>query len=228
MRIWDVDPGYLSRQRLLGEHRELHGMASIIAHNKKGYSRHPETLRWHCYGWALNQRHKQLACEMQLRGYQHHSPVRLRKNNGQWPQQFIDLPEAQFALLSEKYGAGESGRIPLPKNCQTLWRQHKYSLLARNPRRYKEIGCEVAADRIAFPDLAVEMVDWLRVRPQPGGIRNALQHMWGYLSEGAGDRQAVVQGSLPVLLHRVQKATLEHGQPYLLQSTALAELGVWL
>ncbi|MGB0468223.1 MAG: pyrimidine dimer DNA glycosylase/endonuclease V [Pontibacterium sp.] len=35
MRIWDIDPGYLNRQSLLGKHRELHGMVSIIAHNKR-------------------------------------------------------------------------------------------------------------------------------------------------------------------------------------------------
>ena len=46
MRIWDINPGYLNRQSLLGEHRELHGIVSIIRDNKKGYSRHPETLRW--------------------------------------------------------------------------------------------------------------------------------------------------------------------------------------
>nr|WP_320015958.1 pyrimidine dimer DNA glycosylase/endonuclease V [uncultured Desulfobacter sp.] len=37
MRIWDLHPGYLNRRSLLGEHRELHGMASIIVNGKKGY-----------------------------------------------------------------------------------------------------------------------------------------------------------------------------------------------
>jgi len=26
MRIWDIDPGFLNAQSLLGEHRELHGI----------------------------------------------------------------------------------------------------------------------------------------------------------------------------------------------------------
>ena len=30
MRIWDVNPGYLNRQSLLGEHRELHGIYIIL------------------------------------------------------------------------------------------------------------------------------------------------------------------------------------------------------
>ena len=34
MRIWDVNPGYLNRQSLLGEHRELHAIFSIIKNNK--------------------------------------------------------------------------------------------------------------------------------------------------------------------------------------------------
>lgn len=61
MRIWDINPGYLNRQSLLGEHRELHGVVSIIVNNKKGYSRHPETIRWVGFGWSLWMRHQLLA-----------------------------------------------------------------------------------------------------------------------------------------------------------------------
>jgi len=46
MRVWDINPGYLNRQSLLGEHRELHGIISIIVNKKKGYANHPETVRW--------------------------------------------------------------------------------------------------------------------------------------------------------------------------------------
>ncbi len=84
MRIWDVQPGYLNRHSLLGEHRELHAMVSIIGNGKKGYARHPETLRWRGYGWALRQRHRMLAEEMALRGYRDKSPVRLRSWAGLW------------------------------------------------------------------------------------------------------------------------------------------------
>ncbi len=45
MRIWDINSGYLNSQNLLGEHRELHGFVSIIVNKKKGYAKHPETLR---------------------------------------------------------------------------------------------------------------------------------------------------------------------------------------
>lgn len=85
MRIWDIDPGYLNRQSLLGEHRELHGIVSIIRHNKKGYSRHPETLRRLGHGWALKHRHRLLVAEMQLRGYVDRTPVLLRSCSGPAP-----------------------------------------------------------------------------------------------------------------------------------------------
>ena len=68
MRIWDLNPGYLNRQSLLGEHRELHGIVSILVNKKKGYAKHPETLRWVKHGWALTMRHNLLAAEMSLRG----------------------------------------------------------------------------------------------------------------------------------------------------------------
>ena len=102
MRVWDVNPGYLNRQSLLGEHRELHGIVSIIANNKKGYSKHPETLRWVGHGWALKQRHKLLVAEMNLRGYVDKSPVLLRSNKNEWPEVFIDSPATQLSILRKK------------------------------------------------------------------------------------------------------------------------------
>ena len=88
MRIWDINPGYLNRQSLLGEHRELHELVSIIKNNKKGYSKHPETLRWLGYGWALKQRHKLLVAEMTLRGYVDKSSILLRSKENEWPIHF--------------------------------------------------------------------------------------------------------------------------------------------
>jgi hypothetical protein len=35
MRIWDVNPGYLKRQSLLGEHRELHAIFPLLKTTKK-------------------------------------------------------------------------------------------------------------------------------------------------------------------------------------------------
>ncbi|MDH5573806.1 MAG: pyrimidine dimer DNA glycosylase/endonuclease V, partial [Gammaproteobacteria bacterium] len=109
-----MNPGYLNRQSLLGEHRELHGIVAIISHNKKGYSRHPETLRWVGYGWALKQRHHLLVAEMNLRGYVDRSPVLLRAKPQCWPDIYIDEPARQLTILKEKYKTLEQGRIPLP------------------------------------------------------------------------------------------------------------------
>lgn len=231
MRIWDLHPGYLNRQSLLGEHRELHGMVSIIVNEKKGYSRHPETLRWMDFGWALNKRHQLLSAEMKLRGYNDKSPVHIRKNKGRWPDTFIDEPYVQIQLLREKYRDKESGRIPLPQNAQQIWRQHKYAVMARNVSLYKKIGADVAriSPRDDFSGLACLLVESLRTPPSQGGLKNALQHMWGYVSDRyEGPRDAVSGRSLGHLLARIQDLTIRHRQPYLMESVALSELAVWI
>ncbi len=181
MRIWDISPGYLNRQSLLGEHRELHGILSILTNNKKGYSRHPETLRWVGCLQALARRHQQLACEMALRGYKEKSPV-LVTGHEVWPAIYIDEPAVQFELLRAKYVDRESGRIPLPRNAQQLWSQHKYSVLARDVQLYKAIGRETAGGKADFAKLARQLSELLRQAPSVGGLKNALQHLWGYLN----------------------------------------------
>ncbi|MDH5301360.1 MAG: DUF1722 domain-containing protein [Gammaproteobacteria bacterium] len=230
MRIWDIHPGYLNRQSLLGEHRELHGLVSILVNGKKGYSQHPETLRWVGYGWALKLRHRALVCEMQLRGYEDKSPVRTASNRGAWPSVYIDEPHVQFELLKGKYLGKENGRIPFPRNAQELWSQHKYSVLARDPNRYKKIGRDVSGQQISFDALCVELVDVLRTPPAEGGLRNALQHMWGYVSEvpNAAHKGSVESWSLKKLLIMTQQNVKTSQQPYLGHSTALSELMVWL
>ena len=67
MRIWDISPKKLCRNHLLGEHRELHAIWSILTKNKKGYARHPETLRWKGKLAALYSRHKMLVEELKNR-----------------------------------------------------------------------------------------------------------------------------------------------------------------
>jgi hypothetical protein len=96
MRVWDVDPGYLNRQSLLGEHRVIHAILSIVTN--KGYARHPETLRWKDRLGALRHRHDLIVSEMQLRGYQHHSPVTVQGSSS-WPNEFVDPPGKQFTIL---------------------------------------------------------------------------------------------------------------------------------
>ncbi|MBU0676099.1 MAG: DUF1722 domain-containing protein [Proteobacteria bacterium] len=231
MRIWDINPGYLNRQSLLGEHRELHGIVSILVNGKKGYSRHPETLRWLGYGWALQQRHRLLAAEMALRGYTDRTPVLLQSRPGIWPDSFIDEPGRQFAILAEKHREREPGRIPFPKDAQQLWSQHKYSVLARDVPLYKNLGRKVSLMKPHqdFSDLANLLSGTIRQQPTAGGLQNALQHMWGYVSDYpnvSGNR--VGSWSLQKLLTEIQQRTMANREPYLTTSTALGELAAWL
>jgi len=103
MRIWDIAPGRLCRQHLLGEHRELHAIWSVLVYNKKGYSRHPETLRWKGKLKALFARHSRLVEEMQKRGYRHNSRLDKRFAKGASRQtEFINTPQEQIEILKRK------------------------------------------------------------------------------------------------------------------------------
>lgn len=230
MRIWDINPGYLNRQSLLGEHRELHGIVSILVNGKKGYSKHPETIRWIGHGWALRMRHQLIAAEMSLRNYIDKSPVLTRTSRGAWPEEYIDDPGQQFKILEAKYKNKEQGRIPLPKNAQQLWSQHKYSVLARDVNLYKKIGKQVSvmSSTHDFSAISMLLTKILRIAPSVGGIRNALLHMWGYISDFSASRSGIETWSLNKLFTETQRGALESKEPYLMASTALSELEVWI
>ena len=230
MRIWDINPGYLNRQSLLGEHRELHGIVSIISNNKKGYSKHPETLRWVGHGWALKQRHKLLVAEMNLRGYTDKSPILLRAKLNTWPESFIDSPASQLSILSRKYKTLTPGRIVLPNNAQQLWAQHKYSVMARDISSYKSIGKWVTSKRgvKAVDDVSLELISLLQVPPNSKLISNALFHMWGYVSQNSGITSKEFETlSIKALLNKIQQLALSQNIKYLVDSTALSELAAW-
>jgi hypothetical protein len=94
MRIWDISPSKLCRNHLLGEHRELHAMWVVITENKKGYSLHPETLRWKGKLKAMYLRHDQLVLEMTKRGYNHKSNAK--------QCDYVDSIERQIQILKKK------------------------------------------------------------------------------------------------------------------------------
>lgn len=75
MRIWDLPVGCLCRNHLLAEHRELHAIWRIILDGKRGYSHHPEVLRWRGKLVALSARHDEQVREMEVRGYRHLSSL---------------------------------------------------------------------------------------------------------------------------------------------------------
>lgn len=103
MRIWDIHPKHLCRQHLLGEHRELHAVWTVLSENKKGYAKHPETLRWKGKLNALYVRHELLVVEMQNRGYRHNSPLNKRQAQGSVKQTvYVDSIKRQKKLLNAK------------------------------------------------------------------------------------------------------------------------------
>ncbi len=103
MRIWDLPPEKLCRVHLLGEHRELHAVWTVLTEAKSGYSRHPETRRWQGKLAALYSRHEQLVEEMERRGYRHHSPLDPLKATGSAIQDnFINTMQEQVGILKAK------------------------------------------------------------------------------------------------------------------------------
>jgi hypothetical protein len=231
MRVWDLPAGYLNRQSLLGEHRELHGIDSIIRENKTGYANHPETLRWARTLSGLAMRHGQLAAEMALRGYVDRTPIRLAGRRAKWPHTFVTEPADQITLLRDKYVGKETGRIPLPRSAQELWAHHKYSVMARSPEAYRTIGRAVAhmQRRAELTILASDLVWILRDSPSDGRLINALEHMWGHVRDRArSDDLVAARRDTHQLFARTQQLALRLRNPFLLSSTALSELAVFV
>jgi hypothetical protein len=231
MRIWDIDPGYLNTDLLLSEHRILHETVAILTARKPGMINSQETSRWFGFGWALRQRHKLLVAEMTLRGYADITSVLTRSGKESWPDLERDEPIAQLQMLADLYLEQEPGRIPLPANAQQLWAQHKYSVLARNQAVYRRIGKRVAGYRRNddFVDLAFQLTQTMRKPPTESGIRNALQHMWGHVSDDGDATDSEVRLQTPLkLLREIQHRAIEQREPYLMVSTALGELQAWM
>lgn len=72
MRMWMIDPAFLCRKHLLGEHNELHMLAGSILRAKslEGFVRNGLLQVG-----DMAVRHEALAQEMLSRGYNHHSPL---------------------------------------------------------------------------------------------------------------------------------------------------------
>lgn len=103
MRIWDISPKNLCRKHLIAEHGELHSMWSIITNGKKGFSKHPETMRWQGKLKALYLRHEKLVKEMKKRGYSHNSTIDKKTATGKGVQGiYIDKPTKQKQILRQK------------------------------------------------------------------------------------------------------------------------------
>jgi hypothetical protein len=82
---------------------ELHAIWSVLTKGKKGYSHHPETLRWKGKLKALYARHERLVEEMSRRGYNHASRLDRKLATGIGVQRaFVDRVPAQIKILRKK------------------------------------------------------------------------------------------------------------------------------
>lgn len=236
MRVWDVHPGYLSRQSLLGQHVEIHALFSVLCGGRKGYSKHPETLRWKGHLGLLAARHDLTVQEMALRGYNHASPIQIdqiTKNNKLDKLKYVDKPSRQFELLKQKYlQKNQCGRIPLPKNISEFWSHYKYSIMGRGYFYYQEMkhflnNCK--DDSIGRDDELIEQVlSYMEKAPTEKSLRNVVDHLWGYFKHVSSAeerkilenlRQNNPQAQLDYLYLLAQK----YSQEYLLHSTIFAD-----
>jgi len=70
---------------------------------KKGYSKHPETLRWVGKLKALYLRHQKLVKEMKKRGYLHKSDLNINLATGKEKQDvFVNTIDEQIEILKNK------------------------------------------------------------------------------------------------------------------------------
>lgn len=100
MRVWDLPPQLLCDRHLVAEHHEIHTIWSVLTRGLKGWSRHPETLRWQGRLRALYARHEADVEEMQRRGFRHRSPLDEALAEGEAEQtECVDAPEEQMRML---------------------------------------------------------------------------------------------------------------------------------
>lgn len=103
MRIWDLEPRELCDRHLLGEHRELHAVWTVITEGRRGYAKHPEVMRWRGRLAALYARHEAEVKEMARRGFRHQSPLdRRRATGGRRQSELVDPVDEQRARLAER------------------------------------------------------------------------------------------------------------------------------
>ncbi|MGM0652864.1 MAG: DUF1722 domain-containing protein [Bacillota bacterium] len=205
MRVWDLHPGYLSRQSLLGQHAEIHAVFAVIVDQKKGYSEHPETRRWSGNLQLLKRAHDFTVLEMKLRSFNHQSPLAgncisgngiggLKSPGREEGLAYIDRPAGQILLLQDKYRhRKQQGRIPLPKNIFDLWAHHKYSVMARGYNYYKEVqGLLNDLDQYSISETAEvheKILALMREQVTIPALSNTADHLWGYLKRVADESE---------------------------------------
>lgn len=76
-RMWMVNPKYLCRNHLLGEHKELHQLVGSLI---KGKSIKGHVERGQIEVHNIKKRHAELVKELKSRGYKHQSPLKKFKS----------------------------------------------------------------------------------------------------------------------------------------------------
>ncbi len=153
------------------------------------------------------------------------------KQENKFSEDIILSSLKQFELLKESYETETDARLKVPKNIQTLWMQHKYSIMARSVSLYKEIGSFISKNNKAehFSKVYSILINELLKRPKPNSIFNVLQHMWGYISDFSSVKKSDVSKlDLYSFFIEIQKSTLKAKEKYLMQQTALSELEIWI
>ncbi|OZG74569.1 hypothetical protein BTA51_06110 [Hahella sp. CCB-MM4] len=203
------DPGYSSDEQILVQIKEFERQLAL--ENEPALKNKREgKIALYQRRWNL------LMAEMTLR----HGPVRPfihEISEPLWPSQ----PDSEDLL---PYSSSD-GRIPLPANSQQLWAQHKYSVMARSPSLYQSIGPELARGALTIRELWLQLETSLQQAPNEGGLRNAVQHMWGYIKSSSSLKPDTAP--LPHLFREIQQQALRQQCQYLLHSTALGEFAYW-
>ena len=234
MRVWDIHPGYLSTQSLLGEHAEIHAIYSIISKKKSGYSMHPETRRWKEHLEFLVIRHNLVLKEMVLRGFNHNSPCPSDKSiesKIDHVPSYIDLPEVQFEILQKKYKQKDQrGRIPLPRTGSEFWFHHKYSVMARGYQSYLDIQ-KFMRNRKDYPigqehDFIRIVQIYMEKQMIIKALNNVTEHLWGYTKNKANLQEKKDFFNLPDSIKKLNylfRMAEKYQQNYLLHSTIFAD-----
>lgn len=82
----------------------MHALWTVITKGKKGYSKHPETLRWVGKQRALYLRHEELVHEMKKRGYNHLSDLDKSLATGSATQdKFLHSLSEQIEIIRKKH-----------------------------------------------------------------------------------------------------------------------------
>ncbi|MDY0324046.1 MAG: DUF1722 domain-containing protein, partial [Candidatus Carbobacillus sp.] len=108
-----------------------------------------------------------------------------------------------------------------------------YSVLARDTQLYQAFGKRAvhALDETCFFDFARELTAILYTPPERGSLKNALEHMWGYVAKEARGEEKIqafqderaMLATIVTIMHRNRDKHV-----YLLQQTALTDLAVWV